>query len=289
MNKKKVREVVKKYAIICVGSIVFALSFDWFFAPNLIAMGGVTGLAQILNKLLPVLPVGVIVAVMNIPLFWAGWRYIGKELLISSLVAMIISSAAIDLFSMILTFKQIDAMLAAIFGGVLQGIGLGLVFAQGATTGGSDIAVRLLKLKFQWMPISKLILIPDVVILTLVSIAFGQIESVLYGLLALWITSKVMDTVMYGLEVSKIAFIVTSEWEKTRDEFLAIDRGVTILHGKGGYSQNEKEILMIAFSQREIVEVRRIVNENDPKSFMMVCNAYEVLGDGFKEYMEDAL
>lgn len=283
------KTTVKKYGVIFIGSIIFALSFDCFFAPNLIAMGGVTGLAQILNKLFPVLTVGVLVTAMNIPLFWAGWRYIGKELLISSLIAMVISSAAIDLFPFLFAFKPIDTMLAAIFGGVLQGFGLGLVFSQGATTGGSDIAARLLKLKFRWMPVSKLILIPDVLILTLASITFGQFESVLYGLLALWVTSKVMDIVMYGLEVSKIAFIITSEWEKTKDEFLALDRGVTILHGKGGYSHNEKEILMIAFSQREIVEIRRIVNENDPKSFMMVCNAYEVLGDGFREYTEKTL
>ena len=144
---------VKSYGIITLGALIYALAFDAFVAPNRFAMGGLTGLAQIINALVPALPVGVLSFLMNVPLFLAGWKLIGGHLLVSSLYAMAVSSLAIDGISLVYVFPAMDPILAALYGGVVMGVGLGLVFSQGATTRGTDIIGKLLKLKFSWLPI----------------------------------------------------------------------------------------------------------------------------------------
>lgn len=152
--KHTVSYYVKSYVVITLGSILYALAYNIFYAPNLVAMGGLTGLGQVLNALIPVLPVGTTVFVMNVPLFFLGWKFIGGHLLVSSLYAMTFSSFAIDVMDMIYQFPPMDTMLAAIFGGALLGAGIGLVFSKGATTGGTDLIARLLKLKFAWLPMA---------------------------------------------------------------------------------------------------------------------------------------
>ena len=278
---------VKSYAVITLGSILYALAYNIFYAPNLVAMGGLTGLGQVLNALIPVLPVGTTVFVMNVPLFFLGWKFIGGHLLVSSLYAMTFSSFAIDVMDMIYQFPPMDTMLAAIFGGALLGAGIGLVFSKGATTGGTDLIARLLKLKFAWLPMGTLVLIPDFIVIVLAAIAFGKVESALYGLVSLFITSKVMDMVLYGLDSSKVAYIISDSCKEITDAVIAMDRGATILHGEGAYSGDEKKVLMVAFKQKEIVPLKEKVNEIDPHAFLIVCDAHDVLGEGFRTYSKD--
>ena len=278
---------VKSYAVITLGSLLYALAYNIFYAPNLVAMGGLTGLGQVLNALIPVLPVGTTVFVMNVPLFFLGWKFIGGHLLISSLYAMTFSSFAIDVLDMIYQFPPMDTMLAAIFGGALLGAGIGLVFSKGATTGGTDLIARLLKLKFAWLPMGTLVLIPDFIVIVLAAIAFGKVESALYGLVSLFITSKVMDMVLYGLDSSKVAYIISDSCKAITDAVIAMDRGATILHGEGAYSGDQKKVLMVAFKQKEIVPLKEKVNEIDPHAFLIVCDAHDVLGEGFRTYSKD--
>ena len=278
---------VKSYAVITLGSLLYALAYNIFYAPNLVAMGGLTGLGQVLNALIPVLPVGTTVFVMNVPLFFLGWKFIGGHLLVSSLYAMTFSSFAIDVMDMIYQFPPMDTMLAAIFGGALLGAGIGLVFAKGATTGGTDLIARLLKLKFAWLPMGTLVLIPDFIVIVLAAIAFGKVESALYGLVSLFITSKVMDMVLYGLDSAKVAYIISDSCKEITDAVIAMDRGATILHGEGAYSGDEKKVLMVAFKQKEIVPLKEKVNEIDPHAFLIVCDAHDVLGEGFRTYSKD--
>ena len=170
-----------------------------------------------------------------------------------------------------------------------MGTGLGIVFSQGATTGGTDIVARLLKLKFPWLPMGKLILIPDGVVLALTAIAFQRLETALYGAVALYVSSKVMDTVLYGMNASKVAYIISDDWKAVADAILAYDRGVTILNAAGAYTGAEKHVLLVAFRQREIVEIKRRVHAIDPGAFLIVCDAHEVLGEGFREYQKEEL
>ena len=278
---------VKSYAVITLGSLLYALAYNIFYAPNLVAMGGLTGLGQVLNALIPVLPVGTTVFVMNVPLFFLGWKFIGGHLLVSSLYAMTFSSFAIDVMDMIYQFPPMDTMLAAIFGGALLGAGIGLVFAKGATTGGTDLIALLLKLKFAWLPMGTLVLIPDFIVIVLAAVAFGKVESALYGIVSLYITTNVMDTVLYGLDSSKVAYIISDSCKEITDAVMAMDRGATILHGEGAYSGDEKKVLMVAFKQKEIVPLKEKVNEIDPHAFLIVCDAHDVLGEGFRTYSKD--
>ena len=278
---------VKSYVVITLGSILYALAYNIFYAPNLVAMGGLTGLGQVLNAIIPALPVGTTVFVMNVPLFFLGWKFIGGHLLVSSLYAMTFSSFSIDVMDMIYQFPPMDTMLAAIFGGALLGAGIGLVFSKGATTGGTDLIARLLKLKFAWLPMGTLVLIPDFIVIVLAAIAFGKVESALYGLVSLFITSKVMDMVLYGMDSSKVAYIISDACKEITDAVMAMDRGATILHGEGAYSGDEKKVLMVAFKQKEIVPLKEKVNEIDPHAFLIVCDAHDVLGEGFRTYSKD--
>lgn len=284
------KQFIKSYAIIALGSLIFALGFDWFFAPNQIAMGGVTGLAQVINVLIPALPVGVLTIILNIPLFLAGWKLIGFHLLASSLFSMAVSSVAIDVIAAWYTFPPMDPLLACLCGGAVMGAGFGLVFAQGATTGGTDIVARLLKLRFPWLPMGKLLLVPDGVVLALAAVAFGQVETALYGAVALVVMAKVMDAVLYGTDASKVAIIVSDRWREIADVLLREqDRGVTILRGQGAYTGAEKQVLMVAFPQKEIVQLKRTIRDLDSSAFLIVCNVHEVLGEGFGDYHKEEL
>lgn len=281
---------LKSYGIIAAGSLIFALAFNWFFDPNQLGMAGLTGLGQVINVLFPWATVGVVTAVLNIPLFLLGWRLIGGHLLISSLFSMAVSSLAIDGIALVHTFSPMDPMLACLCGGAMMGLGLGMVFSQGATTGGTDIIARLLKLKFPWLPMGKLVLVPDGVVLALVALVFGQIEAALYGAVAVFVSTKVMDTVLYGMDTSKVAYIISDQFLAISNRLMAdLNRGVTMLSGKGAYTGTEKRVLLMAFKQRDIVDVKRIVHEEDPAAFLIVCNAHDVLGEGFGEYKKEEI
>ena len=280
---------VRSCGIITLGAVIYALAFDWFVAPNQIAMGGVTGLAQIVNALVPVLPVGVLSILVNVPLFLAGWRLLGGRLLVSSLYAMAVSSLAIDVIAWMHTFPPMDPILATLYGGAGMGVGLGLVFSQGATTGGTDIIGKLLKLKFPWLPIGKLVMIPDMVVVILAAVVFGTVNAALYGLIQMYLLSKVMDMIQYGWDTSRVAYIITDRWEETVQGLLDMNRGVTLLQGKGAYTGAEKQVLLVAFRQREIVPIKRMLREIDPKAFFIVCDAHEILGEGFGDYQKEEI
>lgn len=284
------RQTIRCYGLVALGSVIFALAFDWFFAPNQLAMGGVTGLAQVINAVFPALSVGVLSFLLNVPLFLAGWKFIGFHLLASSLFSMAVSSAAIDVIAAIYPFSPMDPMLSCLCGGALMGVGLGIVFTQGATTGGTDVVARLLKLKLPWLPMGKLMLVPDFIVLALAAAVFGRVEAALYGAVGIFVATRVMDTVLYGLDTSKVAYIISDQWEELSQCLLReLDLGVTMLHGRGAYAGREKQILMVAFKQKAIVQVKKTVHEIDPGAFLIVCDAHDVLGERFGDYQKEEI
>lgn len=284
------RQTIRCYSLVALGSVIFALAFDWFFAPNQVAMGGVTGLAQVINAVFPPLSVGVLSFLLNVPLFLAGWKFIGFHLLASSLFSMAVSSAAIDLIAAAYSFPPMDPMLACLCGGALMGVGLGIVFSQGATTGGTDVVARLMKLKLPWLPMGKLMLVPDFIVLALAAAVFGRVEAALYGAVGIFVATRVMDTVLYGLDTSKVAYIISDRWEELSHRLMEeLDMGVTLLRGQGAYTGREKQILMVAFKQKAIVQVKRTVHEVDSGAFLIVCDAHDVLGEGFGDYQKEEI
>ncbi len=288
MKQDQLKKNLLSVLLITLGAAVYAFGFVCFYQPNAIASGGVTGLAQIIHHIFPVIPVGVTVIVLNVPLFVLGFRLIGAKLLLGSLWAMFISSVFIDVITPLFPWNATDPFLACVFGGVTMGLSLGLVIGQGSTTGGTDLLARLLKLKFKWLSMGRLLLIIDLVVIVLVAIAFGQINSMLYGLVALYISSLVMDGVLYGMDTAKVACIVSDRNDDISRALLHdLDKGVTVLYGKGAYSGQDKQVLMCAFKQREIAAIKSAVKSIDPDAFVIVCDAHEVLGEGFRAYKED--
>ena len=288
MTKHTPSRLARDYIWITLGAVIYSLSFDWFYVPNEIGFGGITALGMILNRLIPGLPIGTVVLVLNIPIFLLGWKLLGGHTLVSSLFAMAATSILVDLIAAAYTFPPMDPMLASVFGGLTLGVALGMFFSRGATTGGTDLVARLLKIPFAWLPVGKLLLLVDLSMLLAVAAAFRSLESGMYGGIALYISTVIMDNVLYGLDRSKVAYIVTSNPRPMAAEIdKQLERGTTFLHGEGSFTGQDKLVLMCAFKQRQIVPLKAIVHDLDPEAFLIVCDAHEVLGQGFRRYQKN--
>ena len=168
--------------------------------------------------------------------------------------------------------------------------GMAVVFKAGATTGGTDLIARLLKLKLSWLPMGRLLMGIDLAVILAVAAVFGTLKAAMYGLVALYICSIVMDGVLYGMDNAKVAYIISDKNKEISDVLVKdLDRGVTVLHGQGAYTGAEKDVLMCAFKQREITAIKQAVKGVDPAAFLIVCDAHEVLGEGFRDYKKDDL
>ena len=285
-----VKKNVIAYLWITLASAVYAVGFNWCYEPNQIGFGGITGVGQIINHFIPGIPIGTAVILLNIPLFLLGWRLLGGHLLVSSLYAMLVSSVFVDLLHLFYTFQPMEPFLACVFGGVIIGLSLGIIFLQGATTGGTDLIARLLKLKLAWLPMGKLLMLVDLLVIAAVALVFRSIYSALYGVVTLYLSSFVMDQVLYGIDNAKVAYIISPEYKKINDAVIRdMERGVTILNGTGGWTGEDKRVLLVAFKQRQIVALKRTVKEIDPEAFLIVCPAHEVLGNGFRRYQQNDL
>lgn len=273
--------VLKRYLIITAACVVYALGFDWCFDANHISVGGFTGVAQIINFFFPWAPVGTLSLLMNVPVFIIGWRKIGKEILFSALYAMTLTNVLIDVFASLYEFQPMDPLLAGLYGGVLVGMAAGVMMRQEANTGGTEMAARLLKLKFEGASIGTLLLTVDLVVTAVYAAIFHDMTRALYGLVALYISTAAMDKVIYGANAAKVAYIISDCHEEITTKLLEMERGVTLLEGKGAYSGKEKQVILCAFGRGQIVAVKRLVRETDPEAFVIVCDAHDILGEGF--------
>lgn len=282
----------KKYGWIAatvVGSALFALGFSLFLAPNEINTGGLSGLAQIAVHVLGVGSIGSFTVAFNLPLFIAGGIRIGKRFFAGSLLGMVLSSVLIDAVAMI-PFPQSDILVGALYGGLLCGLGLGVVFASGTSTGGSDILVRLLKLRYRNVPIGTISLCFDGMVVALTGIVFGDISKALYSGIAVFICSQVMDIVVYRFDYSKVALIISDAPEKIAREICdRLGRGATFLDGEGCYSGARKKVVLAVVKKRQLAELKELVMEFDENAFVIVQEAHQVLGDGFSRYSKDGL
>ena len=279
-----IRRLIKNSILITVGSAIFALAFNMFLQPNNANAGGVSGLGQLLTHLTGFGSVAIWSVILNVPLFLMGLRSIGREFFIGSLAGLGISSLFLEL-SMGLPVPDVEPLLGAIFGGVFLGAGLGLVFLAGASTGGSDIAARLLRPTLPDMPIGKIMLLIDVIIVTATGITFGDISNALYSAIALYLSSVVMDGLIYGLDYSGMAIIISDHSQAIGEAInTRLERGVTVLDGSGFYTGKEKKVLLSAMKKRQTAELKAMVSEIDPEAFVILADAHQVLGDGFKRY-----
>lgn len=287
--KNPVLRKLWEYGVITFGSAIYALCFNWLFQTNHISMGGFTGVAQIVNRFIPMLPVGVTVIILNVPLFILGVKKTGLHILISSLYAMAVGSLMIDGIAMLYTFPPMEQLLACIYGGVLLGLSMGLLLMVGATTGGTELAARLLKFKLHHLSIGRLCLIIDLMVILLHAITFDNLYNALYGIVAMYISSLVMDAVVYGSINAKMAYIISDNSQAITEQLLKMELGVTQLQGRGAWSGGEKTVVLCAFKRTQIAAIKAAVTAIDPNAFIIVCDAHEVLGEGFGVYSPDSL
>lgn len=286
MKKKTTAlNILMDYGIIFISCLLYAFTFNCFFDTNSMAMGGFTGIAQVLNRFVPALPVGTTVFVMNVPLMIIGVKKQGWNILFASVFAVFVSSAMIDTMNMLITFPKTDPLLASIYGGVLLGISLGLMMLKSATTGGTELAARLLKYVFRSFSIGKLCLAIDVAVIFAYALTFRSLDNALYGVIAMYISSLSMDIVVYGSINAKLVMIVSDQVAAITAELMNMGLGATILEGHGAYTGKEKHVLMCAARPTKIGSIKAAVSKADPeKAFIIVCDAKEVFGEGFGEY-----
>lgn len=277
-----------------LGSFIFGAGYAIFLGPNDLNAGGISGLAAIIvqlinpNGTIPLVSVGTLTILINLPLFAIGGVKIGKRFFFGSLLGLGVSSLAIDYLPIGLVLG--NPLLAALYGAVVTGFGLGLVFMSGTSTGGSDIVVRLVKLKARNTNIGVIAMAFDVFVVFLTGLVFKNVENALYTGIAAFMCSKVIDMVVYGFDNTKTALIITKEYEKVAQAINhKLRRGATFLYSQGTYSLNEGKVVLVAVYPRQVAELKELVIHIDPRAFIIVQDAHQVLGENFATYSKDSL
>ena len=270
------------FFIITTGVVILDLSLDWFLIPNQIAAGGLSGVAVLLNAKLG-WPVGPTFLIMNVPLFLVGWRFLGGiRFALRTLYATILIGALVDPLALIARPLTHDAVLATVYGGLLGGLGVGLVYRYRGSTGGTDI-IALLANRFSGVSVGLAQLLADGAIV-LASGILLNLQLALYALIAIYLTSKVLDGVLEGFSYVRLAHIVSDHPEQiTQAVLFKLNRGATLLEGRGAYTQQARQVLLVAIAQREVSQLKEIVAEVDPAAFIIIGSAAEVLGQGFRK------
>jgi uncharacterized membrane-anchored protein YitT (DUF2179 family) len=267
------------YALILIGSLLVAVSLNAFLIPNRIAAGGVSGLATVVYHLFK-FPVGLSMLIFNLPLFSLSYKWIGKKFVYKTAFGTLAISVLVDVFSPVMHPLTSDPLLASLYGGVLTGVGLGLAFRAGGSTGGTDMAAHILNLRYKY-PTGVVLLILDGAVIALGGIVFSA-ELALYALASAYLASRLIDLVIEGHNVAKGAFVISSESEAVAEAVLnELGRGATALEGQGMYTKEAKKVLFIIVSRNEISGLREVVARIDPKAFVAITDVHEVLGEGF--------
>ncbi len=281
MKQNTKSDIALSYAAIVVGTLIYAVGFEFFLYPNSIIVGGLSGIAMIIN-LLTNIPVGVLTIVLNIPLFILAWKYFGRHFIVGSLVGVLLSSVFIDLFATLKLSPTDDMLLACVIGGGIKGIGLGIVYYAGATTGGVDIVAKFLRRRFPYINFGTLVLVMDCVIIVAFAFIFNNVEGALYAILAMVVVSKMIDLVLYGIDNSNVCYIISEKSEELIEAITGtLHRGVTILEGEGAYSHKSKQVLFCVIKRPQISAIRKIIREVDEDAFFIVTDAKNVFGRGF--------
>ena len=286
---KKIWHDLGWIAVTIGGSALFAAGFSLFLQPNDLNSGGISGLAMVLVELLGFGSVGSLSIVVNLPLFVLGGLKIGKKFFAGSLIGMLFSSVLIDVFALV-PMPPTEPLIGALYGGVICGFGLGVVFVCGSSTGGSDILARLLKLKYRNVPIGQITMAFDAFVVILTGLVFQDVSKALYTGVTVFITGKMIDAVVYRFDYSKVALIISKEHTAiARAIGDRLDRGATLLHAEGSYTHNQTMVVLTAVKKQQITELKELVMAIDPQAFVIVQEAHQVLGDGFSRYSQNSL
>ncbi|MBU7006364.1 YitT family protein [Phosphitispora fastidiosa] len=275
------RRLIREYFFILIGVLLTAIGLDMFLVPNKIAAGGVSGIATIVYYAAR-FPVGMTMLIINVPLFLIGIRKLGVGFGIRSLFGTVTISLAVDLLAPILPVPTRDPLLASIYGGIVTGIGIGIVFRNGGTTGGTDLAAAIVN-NYMKMSVGVVLFMIDAAVIAAAGITFKSAELALYALLTIFLTSRVIDMVQEGFGYAKAALIISDRPREISEAILSqMDRGVTTLKGTGMYTGTDRDVVFSVVTRAEISILKKLVHSIDPKAFVILTDVHEVLGEGFK-------
>lgn len=286
--KKKLFHEIKSFLLIAVATAIYAVGISLFLDPNQLAPGGVAGIAVILNRLVEI-ETGTLYFVLNIPIILLGiWKF-GIRFIAKTVYAIILVSVFTNLLSPMGALTD-DLLIASVAGGILIAVGIGLIFRAGATTGGTDIIVKILRRKFRHMKTGFLFLCTDILVVSLSALVFKNIEVAFYALLTVVICGKALDYVLYGGDVAKMLFIMTEKPEEIGKRLMEeLDVGVTYLQGRGGFTGTEKRVVFTMVPNRLGAEAQDIVKSEDRMAFMVVTSANEIFGEGYKDLFREEI
>lgn len=290
LSVQTVKNFITDYAIILLGCFIYAVSMALFSSPNNIAPGGVIGISILINHLLPMLPIGVLSMVLNIPLFiWGGFE-IGWKYLYRSISATVISALIIDAFEFEFMLKLIrpytgNPLLVCVFGGILSGAGMALIFNRGGSTGGTDIVSRIMHKRKPHVSLGKFMLLCDAFVVAASAFVYGNIENAFYAIVFIFTGTKIIDIIVYGFARNngKLLFIVTAHYDQVTELIMRdIDRGVTLLNAQGGYNKDDKKVILCAVRPNQVHQTTVLVHSIDPSAFVIVTTAGTISGEGFE-------
>lgn len=286
--KLNYREKIKKAVGIVVGSFIYAGGISLFLDPNNLAPGGLVGISVILNRIISI-ETGTLYFVLNIPVILLGlWKF-GFRFMLGTFGAILCSSFFTNLLSGYGAITS-EPLLAAIAGSIMVGVGIGIVFLSGATTGGMDIVIKVLREKYKHLKTGFLFLVTDIIIVTISGFIFRDFNIAMYALIAVAVSGKVLDYVLYGGDEAKLIYIISNSPESITERILAeLDVGVTHLLGKGAYSKQDKQVIMCVVRKNQGPHVEEIVKQEDKDAFMIITSANEIYGEGYKNIMNEKI
>lgn len=286
MTKEKTLDIAKDIGIDIIGSLFYAVGVNVFTTPNDIAPGGVTGIATVLHSITG-LQVGTLSFLLNIPLLILGFIVLGKRTMLNTFRTLVILTVITDATYFVLPQYTNNMLVSAIFGGVTIGIGLGLIFLRGSTTGGTDILGRMLLKKMPHVPLGKILLIIDILIIAGAGIYYKTLEAVLFAFVSVYATDHSIDAVLDGSTEGRVAYAISDRYEEIGNRVMdELERGITYINGEGGYQNAPKKIVMCAMPSRQFANFKKIVFEIDPKAFVMSIPSKHIIGEGFKQTFE---
>ncbi len=286
---KRVKTILLDLAFMAAGAVVYAVSVNAFTSPNNIAPGGVTGVATMLNYLFST-PIGLVAFLINIPIILWAVVEIGYKLVAKSVAAILLSSVAIDLLAPIVPSYQGNMILVALFAGLCEGLGLSLTFLRGATTGGTDMLARLLGRRKPHLSMGKLMLAVDGLIVLASAFVYGSIENAMYACIVIFVSTRLIDSILYGTDVGtgKLFFVMSPKVRQMGDRIIReVDRTVTYLDSHGGYTNEPGETMLCAVRRFEVFQVQAIIREEDRDAFVIVGDAGQITGEGFRSAHSD--
>jgi len=279
----KLKGIFKDTVMYLLGCLIYSGAVSMIISPNGISPGGFTGLATSINYISG-FNTGTVLLILNLPILFLAFYYIGTEFIVRTFIATFLLSFSLGITDTLLPQIKINSLLASIFGGIIMGMGLSIILRFGATTGGVDIIAKLVNMKRPHFSIGKIILLSDLVVITFAAVCYKNVESALYSIIAIYVSSRVTDTVIYGLDKGKTALIISDNPDILCSKISKnLKRGVTKIKAYGGYTNKEKGLLICTARSHEIYKLTKIIGELDPTSFVILNDATEIYGQGFKK------